>query len=108
MGEAPVRHDPREDRSRSHAAIPVAIVLVAAGVVLGPYSLLVPLALGLVLLASGLSLFSSRINPLSPHFYSSRKASWSAVAVVFLGSLGLLWYAYYLWTSRLGAVLPHA
>lgn len=89
-------------KSRSHAAIPVALVLVVVGLVLGGYTLFAPLVIGLLLLVSGFSLFSSRINPLSAHFYSDRKASWAAVGVVFLSALVLLWYAYELWTSHYG------
>ncbi len=93
--------------SRSHAAIPVAVVLLLVGVVLGSYTLLVPLALGATLVASGFSLLSSRVNPLSASYYSTRKAAWSAVGVVFLAGLALLADAYYLWQSRVGGVLPH-
>ncbi len=99
----------RESRaaSRSDAAIPVAIALVIVGVVLGRYTLLAPLGVGFVLLLSGFSLFSSRINPLSPHFYSNRKASWAAIGVVFLGAVLLFADAYYLWSSHTGSILPH-
>jgi len=94
--------------SRSHAAIPVAVVVVGLGLYFGSYSLFVPAALGLLLLASGGSLLSSRVNPLSPHFYSPRKASWAAVGVVFLGAAALLWWAYALWLRGGAAgLLPH-
>jgi hypothetical protein len=96
-----------EERSRSHAAIPVALVVVIVGAYLGRYTLLAPSALGLLLLVSGLSLLSSHLNPLSPHFYLSRKPSWTAIGVVFLGALALLADAYVLWTDRLGPILPH-
>ncbi len=98
---------PSGEKSRSHAAAPVALALVIAGLVLGTYSIFAPLLLGLGLLVSGFSLLSSRLNPLSPHFYSSRKASWPAIGAVFLGALVLLADAYYLWKSRFGAWLPH-
>jgi xanthine/uracil permease len=96
-----------EERRRSHAAIPATIVVVLVGLVLGGYTLVAPLVLGGALLVSGFSLFSSRVNPLSAHFYSSRKPSFSAIGVVFLGALVLLWYTYYLWTTRLGGLWPH-
>lgn len=103
----PSSPDLRAEKSRSHAAVPVALVLVVVGFYLGRYTLVAPLLVGLVLLGSGLSLFSSRINPLSPRFYSNRKASWPAIGVVFLAAAGLLADAYYLWTSRVGTLLPH-
>ncbi len=94
---------------RSHAAIPIAVAVVAVGLFFGTYSLLVPAVLGLVLLASGLAFLSSRINPLSVHFYLTRKPSWSAVGVVFLGGLLLLAEAYTLWVNGGAArLLPHA
>jgi len=93
---------------RSHAAIPVAAVLVAIGLYFASYSLLVPGLLGLVLFASGASFLSTRLNPLSPHFYLTRKPSWAAIGVVFLGALVLLAYAYELWVRGGPAkLLPH-
>jgi hypothetical protein len=82
---------------RSHAAIPVAVVVVGVGLYFASYSLVVPALLGLVLLASGTSFLSSRLNPLSAHFYLDRKPSWAAIGVVFLGALALLGEAYELW-----------
>jgi len=92
---------------RSNAAIPVAVVLVILGLYLGQYSFLAPAALGLVLLFSGGSFLSTRLNPLSPHFYLPRKPSWLAIGVVFLGALGLCWYAYSLIVRHVGGVIPH-
>jgi len=93
---------------RSHAAIPIAVVVVIVGLYLGTYSLLIPAVLGLVLLVSGTSLTSSRLNPLSPHFYLTRKPSWAAIGVVFLGALALLAEAYALWVQGgLARLLPH-
>lgn len=93
---------------RSHAAIPVAVLIVGVGLYFSSYSLLVPAVLGFVLLVSGVSLLSSRLNPLSPHFYSPRKASWAAVGVVFLGALALLGWTYELWLRGGAAgLLPH-
>lgn len=93
---------------RSHAAIPVAIVVVGIGLYFGSYSLIVPALLGLLLLVSGTSFLSSRLNPLSVHFYLTRKPSWTAIGVVFLGGLLLLAEAYELWVHG-GAtrLLPH-
>jgi len=109
------RRSPRLDRleprppERSHAAIPVAIVVVALGLYLDLYSLLVPAVLGLVLLLSALSFLSSRVNPLSVHFYLTRKPSWAAVGVVLLGALALFAEAYELWLrGGVGRLFPHA
>ena len=98
----------RRPVERSHAAIPVALVVVGLGLYFGSYSLIVPALLGLLLLVSGGSFLSSRLNPLSPHFYLTRKPSWAAVGVVWLGALALLAEAYELWL-RGGAsrLLPH-
>ena len=104
--DAAALHRPPEKR-RSNAAIPITIIVVLVGLALGAYTIFGPLLVGLFLLVSGVSLLSSRINPLSPHFYSSHKASWGAVGVVFLGAAILFWDAYYLWTSRIGSLLPH-
>ncbi len=97
---------PRSERS--HAAIPVAVVLVGAGLYFAKDSLLVPALLGVVLLLSGLSFLSTRLNPLSPHFYLTRKPSWAAIGVIFLGATALLGEAWVLWSSG-GAsrLLPH-
>ncbi len=91
---------------RSHAAIPVALVAVAVAAYLGQYTVLVPGLVGLLLFVAALSFLSTRINPLSPHFYLDRKPSWAAVGVVFLGSLVLLWAAYEMWRHGIGPVLP--
>lgn len=91
---------------RSHAAIPVAVVLLGLGLYLGRYTFLAPALIGIALLGSGLSFLSARVNPLSPHFYLTRKPSWPAVGVVFLGGLLLLAYAYTLVRARFGLALP--
>lgn len=95
------------EEPRSHAAIPVAVVVVLAGLYFGRFSLLITALLGLVLLYSGGSFLSSRLNPLSPHFYLTRKPSWAAVGVVFLGALALLGAAYAMWMHGLAPVYPH-
>ena len=91
---------------RSHAAVPVAVAVVLVGLYLARYSFLAPGFFGVVLLVSGLSFLSSRLNPLSPHFYLTRKPSWLAVGVVFLGAVILLYYAYLLVVQQAGLSLP--
>lgn len=98
-------HSAETESRRSNAAIPVVIVLVLVGLYLGQYTFLVPAALGVVLLLAGGSFLSTRINPLSPHFYLTRKPSWLAVGVVFLGALVLLAYAYSLFVAEFGGFL---
>jgi hypothetical protein len=92
---------------RSSAAVPIAIAVAIFGLYLGRFTLLAPGLLGLVLLVSGGSFLSARLNPLSPHFYLTRKPSWLAVGVVFLCALILLYYAYYLLVHEVGLLLPH-
>ena len=110
MHRRPVRHEQLEARpaERSNAAIPVAVVVVVAGLYFGTYSLIVPGLLGLLLFVSGTSFLSSRLNPLSTHFYLTRKPSWAAIGVVFLGALVLFAEAYELWLQGGAArFLPH-
>lgn len=94
------------ERKRSNAAIPVAIVFVALGLYLSQYTVLLTALLGIVLCFSGLSFLSTRLNPLSPHFYLTRKPSWLAIGVVFLSGLGLVGGAYWLYVHGLAPVLP--
>ena len=91
---------------RSHAAIPVALAVVVVGAYLGRYSILLTALFGLVLLYSGASFLSTRLNPLSPTFYLTRKPSWAAIGVVFLGALVLLAVAYEMWLHAAGPLLP--
>lgn len=98
---------PPEEHARSNAAIPAAIVVVVVGIYLGRYSVLLPALFGLLLLGSGFSFLSSRINPLSTQFYLTRKPSWAAIGVVFLGALVLLAAAYEMWLHGLGPLFPH-
>ena len=95
------------DARRSHAAIPAAIAVVLVGVILGPYSILFPALLGLALLYSGGSFLSTRLNPLSATFYLTRKPSWTAIGVVFLGALALLAAAYEMYLRGTGPIVPH-
>jgi hypothetical protein len=94
------------ERSRSNAAIPVAIAVVIAGLILASYSFVLPALLGVVLLVAGGSFLSTRLNPLSPGFYLTRKPTWAAIGVVFLGALMLLGVAYERLVSALGPFLP--
>ena len=103
---APNRAATAETR-RSNAAIPVVVVLVIIGLYLGQYTFLVPAILGLALLYSGGSFLSTRLNPLSAHFYLPKKPSWVAIGVVFLGALGLCYDAYLVLLRELGGYLPH-
>jgi hypothetical protein len=93
-------------RTRSHAAIPVVVVVVGIGLYLGTYTVLLPGLIGLLLLGVGGSFLSTRLNPLSPHFYLPRKPSWSAVGIVFLGAFALLLGAYAMWLHHWGPLLP--
>jgi hypothetical protein len=94
-------------RTRSNAAIPVALVLVVLGLYLSRYTVLLTALFGLVLFFSGTSFLSTRLNPLSPHFYLTRKPSWLAIGVVFLSGLGLLAGAYWLFVHGLAPIFPH-
>ena len=94
------------ETKRSHAAIPVAVVLAALGLYLSQYTVLLTGLLGVVLLFSGLSFLSTRLNPLSPHFYLTRKPSWLAIGVVFLAALVLFAAAYELYVHGMAPVLP--
>jgi hypothetical protein len=99
------RARPLETR-RSNAAIPVAVVLVAIGLYLSTFSILLTAVFGLLLLGAAGSLLSTRLNPLSPTFYLTRKPSFLAIAVVFLGAVILFGATYYLWTAQGGPLLP--
>ena len=95
------------ESKRSNAAIPVAVVVLGVGLYLSQYTVLLPALLGAMLFFSGLSFLSTRINPLSPHFYLTRKPSWLATGVVFLAAFGLLYAAYELAVRGLAPILPH-
>lgn len=104
---APPNRAAEVDTRRSNAAIPVVVVLLFLGLYLGRYTLLAPGVLGVVLLSVGGSFLSTRVNPLSPHFYLPKKPSWLAVGVVFLGALVLFWDTYLLLEAQYGWVVPH-
>ena len=94
------------EAKRSHAAIPVALVLLLLGLYLSRFTVLFPTLLGVVLFLSGLSFLSTRLNPLSPHFYLTRKPSWLAIGVVFLSALALLATAFEFYVHGLAPILP--
>jgi hypothetical protein len=93
-------------RRRSHAAIPVAILVVIVGLVLGSYSLLLSAFLGLLLLGVALSFLSTRVNPLSVGFYLPVKPSWTAIGVVALGGLVLFAAVYLAWIHGVAPIVP--
>ncbi|HYA70698.1 MAG TPA: hypothetical protein VEH28_04940 [Thermoplasmata archaeon] len=94
------------ETKRSHAAIPVALFLLVVGLYLSQYTVLVTAFLGIVLFLAGLSFLSTRLNPLSPHFYLTRKPSWLSVAVVFLTGLALLGASFELYVHGLAPIVP--
>jgi len=102
----PTRGRETEPPRRSNAAIPVALVVVGVGLYLGRYTILLPALFGLFLLWAGGSFLSTRLNPLSAHFYLTTKPSWTAVLVVFLGSIALFGAAYLLYLDHFGPLLP--
>ena len=109
-GPRRTRADPETDGRaiprRSHAAAFVAIGLLLVGAYLAHWTILVPGLLALLLLSSGLSFLSARVNPLSIGFYLTTKPSWTAIGTVFLSGVVLLAIAYGAWRSGWGPVLP--
>ena len=97
-----------EPKKRSHAAAPIAVGLLLVGLLLGTFTILIPVLLGLFLFWTALSFLGTRMNPFSIGFYLTTKPSWSAIGITFLSAL-LLWvaaYSYYV--HGLGPVLPGA
>ena len=94
------------EAKRSHAAIPVALVLLVVGLYLSQYTILLTALLGVMLFLSGLSFLSTRLNPLSPHFYLTRKPSWLAIGVIFLSALVLLAAAFEFYVHHLAPIVP--
>jgi hypothetical protein len=80
--------------------------VVGVGLYLARFTILLPALFGVFLLWAGGSFLSARVNPLSAHFYLSTKPSWTAVLVVFLGSLALFGAAYWLYLDHFGPLLP--
>jgi hypothetical protein len=97
---------PPVERRRSNAAAPVAIAVVLVGLVLGTYSVIVPVLLGLTLLGAALSFLSTRVNPLSVGFYLPVKPSFAAIGVVALGGVVLFLAAWMYWTHGIASVIP--
>jgi hypothetical protein len=91
---------------RSHAAIPAALVVIGVGLYLGRYTVLLPALFGVALLFAGMSFLSTRLNPLSAHFYLPTKPSWSAIGVVFLGAVALLAGAYGMYLAKWAPLFP--
>jgi len=94
------------ESKRSNAAIPVALVLLVLGLYLSQYTVILTALIGGILFLSGLSFLSTRLNPLSPHFYLTRKPSWLAVGVVFLSALALLVATFELYVHGLAPIVP--
>ncbi len=92
---------------RSHAAIPVVLVVVGVGLYLARYTVLLPALFGIALLWAGFAFLSTRLNPLSAHFYLTTKPSWSAIGIVFLGAFALFGAAYEMYHARWAPVIPH-
>ena len=96
-----------ETPTRSHAAIPAAIVLVLVGLYLASYTVIVPAIIGLVLFSVALTFVSSRVNPLSTSFYLDTKPSGLAIAVLFVAGFGMLYASYLLYERHYAPVFPH-
>ena len=92
--------------SRSQLVGIVAFVLLLAGLLLGPYTLLVPALLGLFLLSASGTFVSMRLNPFSVGFYAGTKPSWLAIALVAVCGLLLLSAAWSLWRTGTAPILP--
>jgi hypothetical protein len=84
----------------------VAAVILLVGLLFGAYSILIPALLGLMLLFTGGSFLSTRVNPLSIGFYLTTKPSWTAMGVVFLSAFMLLGAAYLYLVHGLAPVIP--
>lgn len=95
------------ETTRSNASIPVVIALAAIALYFARDWVLLPALFGFFLLSAGASFLSARINPLSTGYYLTRKPSWAAVGVVFLGSFGLFYATYALWLRHAGPLVPH-
>jgi hypothetical protein len=95
-----------EPKRRSHAAAPVAVVVLFAGLLLGTVTVVLPVLLGGFLLLSGLSFLSTRLNPLSLGFYLRTKPSWTAIGVILLSSAMLFVAAYTYYLHGIGPLVP--
>jgi hypothetical protein len=88
-----------EPVQRSHAAAPLAVLVLFLGLLFGTVTVLVPALLGLFLFSSGFSFLSTRLNPFSIGFYLTKKPSWTAIGIIFLSGL-LLWLVAYTYFVR--------
>jgi hypothetical protein len=93
-------------RKRSNAAIPLAIVVFLAGVILAHYSILIPGLLGVGLVYVALSFLSSRLNPFSLSFYLTVKPSWLSIGTLAFVGLALVGVSYAYYVSGLGPFAP--
>ncbi len=91
---------------RSNAAMPLTVAFLFAGLLFGAYTIVVPAVLGGLLLLTGLSFLSSRLNPFSIGFYLTTKPSWPAIGLVFLSAFVLLLAAYGYYVSGIAPLLP--
>lgn len=101
--------DLEEGRSpprRSHAAAYAALAVLFVGVSLGTFTILIPALLGFGLLVTGWSFLSTRLNPFAIGFYLTTKPSWTAIAVVFLAAVLLLYAAYAFFVHGIAPVFP--
>lgn len=106
MGRGPRTRPPEEVARRSNAAMPLTVAFLLAGLLFGAYSIVVPALLGGVLLLTGLSFLSSRLNPFSIGFYLTTKPSWPAIGLVFVSALVLLVAAYGYYVSGIAPLIP--
>ena len=93
-------------RTRSHAAILPAVVVLGVGLWLGTFTILAPVSLGIFMLGAALSFLGSRLNPLSIGFYLNTKPSWSAIGMLFLAAGVLLYSAYTYYLNHWGPLIP--
>lgn len=96
----------REAGGRSQLVGVLAFVLLVAGLVLAPFTVLVPALFGLALLWSSTGLLSMRLNPFSPGFYIPTKPSWIAIGLVLICGILLVSDAWQLLRSGAAPLLP--
>jgi hypothetical protein len=86
--------------------MPLTVIFLFVGLLLGSYTILVPAFLGGLLLLTGLSFLSTRLNPLSIGFYLTTKPSWPAIGLVFLSGLVLVGAAWGYYASGFAPIVP--
>lgn len=99
-------HPPETPPRRSNAAMPLTVAFLLVGLLIGAYTIVVPAILGGLLLLTGLSFLSTRLNPFSIGFYLTTKPSWPAIGLVFFSALVLLAAAYSYYASGIAPILP--